>query len=267
VERRLIRISDIRSDTEHYQRPVNNRIVNEITDNFSTDLFGIPCVNQRPDGKLYLVDGQHRIAAATRKFGPDHVVECEVLHLRGPREEARIFRLRNLVRCSPTKQVLFKGALTERDPVALEIRDILREYGLTIHLEGRVAPTKDHITNTGGMETVRARYGAQGLRKTLDLVTTCWRGQGYATSSQVLVGVAEFLKRCSDQTAFRYDRVTTIFRGIPLDTVRARAQSLRMKEPITFSAAIASAMVCLHNENAGRGRSKLSWGVKTEASP
>ena len=71
-----------------YQRPVSQRDVDELAENWQPDLFEPPVVSHR-DGKLFLVDGQRRIAALRqRNHGGDVTVLCRVFEDLTYEEEA-----------------------------------------------------------------------------------------------------------------------------------------------------------------------------------
>ena len=77
-------------------------------------------VARRSDGKLYVVDGQHRLAAAKLR-GDIWQLPCVVTHFDSAADEAASFVALNQQRRPLTQVELFKAALSAGDEEALTI--------------------------------------------------------------------------------------------------------------------------------------------------
>lgn len=72
-----------------YARDLDAAWVDEIYSNWDDDLFTAPTVGHREDGTYWIIDGQHRLAAA-RKRGFTHV-SARVVMSDGAAREAWLF--------------------------------------------------------------------------------------------------------------------------------------------------------------------------------
>jgi hypothetical protein len=86
-------VSSLRVDDTYQDRPREKMIV-QIVQNFTPALLGIALVSERPDGSLYIVDGETRRQALLQRGGPD-TMRCQVFKTSGCTEEALFFSLVN----------------------------------------------------------------------------------------------------------------------------------------------------------------------------
>lgn len=77
-----------------YQRSIDNagsrRLIASIAASFDWRLFSSLIVSARPDGSRFIIDGQHRWAAAMRRGDLTHLPCCSFSY-RTPEDEARMF--------------------------------------------------------------------------------------------------------------------------------------------------------------------------------
>jgi len=127
-------IEEVRIDQLHtdvYQRILNMDKVNKLAANWDPLAVGFLIVSRRPNGDLYVVDGQHRAAAALR-FG--HVtMEAQVFEGLSLQQEAKL-RIATNDRKSEVIWERFKARLVAEDPVAEGIRDVIESVGGNIRL-------------------------------------------------------------------------------------------------------------------------------------
>lgn len=126
----LVRVGDLRVD-HTYQRPCDGR-EKGMADSFERHRIGVPCVSRRRDGSMWIIDGQHRIAAMRLLGLDDEQVMVEMYHGLTLQQEAHLFNKKN----EGAKRVhaldRFRAELVERDPVALDIQSILAKQSLSI---------------------------------------------------------------------------------------------------------------------------------------
>src|SRR5215207_5046070 len=162
--------------SEKAQRESSARKVEQITDNFQAMGFGVPLVNRRPSGELFILDGQHRVQAA-KALGHTQVV-CEVADGLTLEEEADLFLLRNnnLEVYAVHK---FNIGVTAGHTPQVEISNTLDKLGMKVAFKA----TQDHIkvacvdilyriyeragleVLSDALETAHEAYGQKGLKR------------------------------------------------------------------------------------------------------
>lgn len=183
--RRLL-VEELRVDSD-YQRPQNKPQITRITQGFDPRQFGILEVSKRPGGWYAVFDGQHRLAAA-RQLGLKDVL-CLVHENLTPRDESYLFARLQLDRKTLRPFDRFRAQLFARDPQALEIDQIARDYGFRI-VSGNTGPYS--ISAVTSLEAIYRRGGGPLLRDVLGMIVELWEGDSGATTGQFLVGVSTF---------------------------------------------------------------------------
>jgi hypothetical protein len=125
----------------------------------------VPALVRRParDGGLYVVDGQHRLAAAVMR-GDIPQLPCVVSHFDSAEQEAAAFVALNQQRRPLNALDLFKAALPPATWKRLQIKLCLDEAGLQLskHTNNQLMKA-GHIGNIGGLQRCERIYGIQVL--------------------------------------------------------------------------------------------------------
>lgn len=112
------------------QRTLNQPWVDTLTKDFNPDVMGMIHVSKR-DGWYYVVDGQHRRAAAIQWLGSDQQVQCHIYENLTTADEAALFLKLNAVKAqSPMSK--YKVALTAGSPIETDVDRIARSLDLVI---------------------------------------------------------------------------------------------------------------------------------------
>ena len=96
---------------------------------FSWKRFGVLCVSRRPDGTLWLFDGQHRHGAAMRRSDVTHL-PCIVFRHAAVKDEARGFLDVNTTRATVGAYDKFRALVVARDPTALWVVELGARLGI-----------------------------------------------------------------------------------------------------------------------------------------
>lgn len=176
-----------------YQRSLGSeqsqQLVRGIAQHWNWDLCQPLVVARRPDGKLYVIDGQHRLAAA-RLRGDIPQLPAVVVQYDSVEDEAASFVLLNQQRKPLTKLDLFKAAVASGDTTASAIVLAMNEDGISIAPHSNYTAWKPGmVSNIGGIEA-------------------CWRGRGAVLTRQALLALAQGF----EGQVLRY--AGTIFPGI-----------------------------------------------------
>ncbi len=115
-------------DHDAYQRQANSGKVNEIAKNWSWLACGAITVARRPDGQLWVVEGQYRVLAA-RKREDIEKLSCLVFDVADIKVEAKAFLTVNSLRKNPTVVEKFKGMVTAEMDEAVFVEGLLEELG------------------------------------------------------------------------------------------------------------------------------------------
>lgn len=153
--------------TDHQvQRQLNEARVVEMAADFRPHSMGLVTASRRMDGRLYLLDGQHRIAAA-RRANYDDLVAARVFTDLTLQEEAGLFLTLNKTRAVSTIE-RFKVRVTLGDRIAVNINKILKAYGL--HVNFAAANTPNTISSIVTLEKVYRGAGVRDEGDHADLV-------------------------------------------------------------------------------------------------
>lgn len=104
----LLRKGDIKIPTE-YQRLLDRHRARRIADKFDWFLFGVLKVSYR-NGEYFVVDGQHRLYAATLRDDID-TVPAILFDFNGPEHEAQVFVMEQVMRKGLVTQDIHKAEL------------------------------------------------------------------------------------------------------------------------------------------------------------
>jgi hypothetical protein len=213
-----------------YQRSLNKERVQRIVKSFNPRQFGYLKVSRR-GGNYYVIDGQHRLAAANILGYTS--LPCNVCEGLDQRTEADDFRVQqdNMSRIHTRDQ--FRAAVTANDEESVNIAKIAAKHGYTLQGFGIDARNSDCISSIGTLQRI-ARDSAEGLKildLTLNLIRLTWGGQSKAALGFVIGGTAAFVKRFASKD-FIWDNFVKQLSG-ELMTVIANYEAERYDHHIT----------------------------------
>lgn len=231
------------------QRDFRPARANALAADFQLEAFGIPCLSHR-DGHYYIVDGQHRIAAAKIfGFGEDQF-QCEVYEGLTPEEEAELFLERNnTLTVSPFDK--FRAAVHAQRPQELAIYNVVTSLGMTLIGNRTRGRSENAIGAVVALVHIHNRIGTEGLRRTLVTLHKAFGGAGL--EAPLLEGLSLVLHRYNGQVDDEQmlDRLSKTSGGVngiiqPMQKLKAS-----MGQPLIQCAA--AAIVAAYNrERAGK---------------
>jgi hypothetical protein len=147
-------------------------------------------VARRSDGGLYVVDGQHRLAAAKLR-GDIWQLPCVVASYQDAAEEAAAFVAINQSRRPLSRMQIFKAALAAGDEEAQKIQAALDENGLWIGTSPDLSVQKPGaLTCLRGLEDCLRSYGIDTLAAALDVLAQSFKGEVLRYSGTIFPGIA-----------------------------------------------------------------------------
>ena len=175
-------------DTD-YQREGNGAKILEIASKWSWLAFGALIVARR-EGKLWVVDGQHRMLAAMKR-SDIKTLPCVVFRSKGQSREARGFYDSNSNRKPVSAISKFRALVVAGDETALFVKGILDERGIIVGKES----DHPHVLRCIHRAQVLARIDKDAFTEVLDfIVKLC--GNTTGIHEQLLGGIYYMHKNC-----------------------------------------------------------------------
>src|SRR5262245_16085781 len=177
--RQWLRVSSILVDPD-VQRSLRTPWAREIAANFDPDRIRVIVVSHRADGKYYVIDGQHRLAALKLMEYGEQLVDCAVFDRRNmadaevKKEDARLFlELNRVLKQTPLEA--FQKAVVAEDPKAIAINRVVMQANLFVSntgAQGSVACVAALERVYGGLGT--GRNTPEVLLSALDTIVKAW---------------------------------------------------------------------------------------------
>lgn len=208
-------------------------------------------VSRRIDGKLYVVDGQHRLGAA-RLRGDIWQLPCVVRAFESAEQEAAAFVALNQERRPLSKLQIFKAAIAAGDFEAAQIVASVEAAGLSIASTTNLETCPPGaLSNIGGLQNCYRVYGVQVLDATLALIATAYPGQALRYAGTIFPGIValvagEIEARAADP---RLDAIgALVAQRSQIDWVRAVQTIIAEHPSITRKAAATAAFTTAWHE-------------------
>jgi hypothetical protein len=248
--RRWVPISDMEV-SPMAQREYKQWRVDHLLAIFDPEQIGTPVVNHR-DGKFFLIDGQHRVAAMKAVGWGDQSVECEVYDGLSEAEEAEMFLKRNDTLAVTAFDKFRIGVRAGRHP-EVDVDRIIRSQGLRVARSGPGA-----IKAPATLVKVYSAHGGAVLTAALGVAHAAYGDLGL--ESRVVHGLSLMLSRYNDGLV-DLERLATQLGGIHLgvDGLIQAAWKIREKSGTAFTVAIAAAAVDAYNQGLASRKRLTSW--------
>lgn len=156
-----------------YQRPLNDGKRLRIASNFNWAAFGVLLCARRPDGSLWVMDGQHRLSAAKSRSDVEQV-PCIVFEFGGNiMDEATDFLVANKDRKPLTGFDSFRAMIVAGDPISLQVQEL-------VHASGRII---DDVNPAESVKCVKSMYtcvqaNAGAMRRIWPVIVELCTGRG-----------------------------------------------------------------------------------------
>lgn len=180
-----------------YQRGLDNHRVREIADSFDECIANEPKVSAR-DGKYYVFDGQHTIAA--RKFlndGLDLPILCKVYTGLTAEDEAALFAQQTGFSAKVYPGAKVRALVFAGDPDAIAFLEVTEEAGF--HLSFNQSRGLKRI---GCVATAYAEFravGAEIYSEALRVIMAAWGGHKDSLRAETIQGITRFIKLYYDE--------------------------------------------------------------------
>lgn len=256
---RMVPLAELNIDPE-YQRRMEPGWVKAHIASFDPEMLGYILVNKRSNGKLYVVDGQHRVELMRAVGWGDQNVHAELYDGLTQKQEAELFLARN-DRKAVRPFDKFRARITEGDPVACDIERIVTAHGLALSdqaANGHVVAVAalEHVYKGGGIAS--QKEGVRALSDALRAAIKAWGDQPSSVSGKIIQSLGLVQLRYNgtiDQKAF-VDKLAPFPGGAPGLLGKGKAMQEVRGRPLHHC--IASIIVDVYNK--GRRTGKLdAW--------
>jgi hypothetical protein len=190
-QERMIRVGDLRID-QHYQRNLKDGWARAIADNWDQFLYDPMDVSLREDGSMYVMDGQHRLAALRMLGYEDQMVVCRVFTGLTLAMEARRFNTQGN-RKPLNAQEQFRSRLFEGQAAELAVDQCIRMAGFLLNYSGSET-ANGRVVCVGSLLSVYRSGGADHLLDSLNVIAAGF-GRENGPSAKTVSGISAFLRK------------------------------------------------------------------------
>jgi hypothetical protein len=258
-EERTIDITKIEVDYS-YQRKLNVMRAKRISEDFIGIIQNNPIVNQRADGKYYVINGQHTVESL-KQLGYN-TVKCRICVPRlTVEQESKLFLFANKDIKATTTAEKLKSRYFHSDPDLIKIDEIVNRNGFTVDWENKNKKCDNVIHAVTKIVEIHEK-GNCILERTLRIIGKCFKGENYkvdidALNNRFIDGMAMFIERyydIIDRESF-LERLTKISPA----SIFQRADKLRVNNITrTTGGSVCRALIDIYNQGRRKNRIEIS---------
>lgn len=183
--------------SQDYQRDIDQKEVAYIVSNFDPHQFGIIKVSFR-DGKYYVYDGQHRIAAfKVLNNNQDGFVKCEVHYGLTYEDEARYFAEQYLGAKKVNIVYRWRALYEAKEEPVYTIVNAVRAIGIDVKFTKSKLPNR--IVAFKQLNDMWNKIGSEETLRILTLLKKSWESDVNTFDGNILMGMREFFLAYSDE--------------------------------------------------------------------
>lgn len=228
-----------------YQRDLNNNKVSKIVREWNPYLVNAVKVSFR-DGRMYVFDGQHTVAAVKAKKGHDCMVDCKVFYGLTRLDEMELFIQQNGAATAVATREKFRALYNNGDP---DIRGMVKACERAgLDCDFKTSQARNRILAVGALFKAYKTLSENEFVDMLKIIKEAWGGAPESLTSEIITGMTRFY------LAYRGDfsrkrLVTRLSKSSPIAIVR--------DGKVTASAGTtryARVILGIYNQNASAGR-------------
>lgn len=256
---RWIPIADVEVDMDA-QRPLGMAWVKAHEADFDPEQIGYVVVNRRSNGKVYVIDGQHRLALLRQVGWGDQQVQCEYFEGLTQAEEAELFLARNDRKAVQTF-AKFRVAVTAKDETACDIDRIVRFQNLVVadqEKEGHIVAVKA-LSRVHGGAGINVKDGPAALARTLKTIQKAWGRAPSSFNGKIIEGIG--LMQLRYNGGIEQDALANKLAPFPGGAagLLGKAKSLRELRGHPLHSCVASILVDVYNKGRRSGKLEDWW--------
>lgn len=239
-----------------YQRPVDEKEVDRLIRDWDERLLDPVIVSFR-DGKFYVIDGQHRIAAMRKmNNGGEVMAVCKVYSGLTYEQEADLcYKLDKAKRRLSLSQSTNALAESGTDAEITEIKYLVEHCGFVWAL-GKSRGKTGEIVSTRALMNAYRLLGRETFTRFLTLLQNTWEGDPRSLTAAIISGTALFVK--TYETEMNDHTFLSRLSAVDPDEINRRGRA----DFSTGNVALRFARVILEKYNGQRGGKKLPYRFK-----
>ena len=178
---------------EPYQRPINEKRIKELMDNFIIHAFEPLHVSSRND-TYYVFDGQHRLEVVLRiNKGKDCLIPCMVHYGLEYEDEAKLLtefdEYKRKISCNDK----YKAKYEAKDPFTINLKEIIDSTGLQLSFDNK--KSNNVIVATSKISSIyKKTNNNDDFKRYLNLLKNTWNGEETSLNNKNLGAVFCFFK-------------------------------------------------------------------------
>lgn len=200
-EKEIVQMMDLNTkdliSNQPYQRNLDQKRISYIVSNFDPHKFGVIKVSFR-DGKYYVYDGQHRIAALkVLHNNMDGVVKCEVHNGLAYEDEAKYFAEQYLGSKNVNIVYRWRALYEAKEEPVYSIVNSVRALGIDVKFTK--VKSANRIIAFKQLNDIWVKLGADKTLKILTLLKKAWETDENAFDGNIILGMREFFCTYMDE--------------------------------------------------------------------
>lgn len=245
---RSVNIKDM-AVSEMAQRDLREPFVDDILADWHPEQVGYLDVSLR-DGKYWIVDGQHRHAALTRKFPDGALIMVRVYTGLSEQDEAELFlKLNHKLNVSAMDK--FDVSVVAGRAVETDVNRIVKSHNMVVGRNDKPG----HLQAVGTLVRIYVDHGPKVLDRTLGVLIPSFGDTNLFAG--LLSGMGSVLARYPEIDEERLVSKLSTLRG-GMSAVRTRSEVLHKQTGRPKTQCVASVIVDIYNS--GKGGKKLpTW--------
>jgi hypothetical protein len=190
-----VSVDDLLVDGD-YQRSIESdpsrRLIASIAAHWDWRLCMPLAVSRRNEGR-FVIDGQHRLAAAKMRSDIQHL-PCCIASYEGAADEAAMFVAANRARRAISRLDDFHAALIAGDEDAIEVSRVVQASGLKVSRQtASQSWLPGEVAFTGSIAKVMGRHGEDLVLEALAAISNAFKNQVLSNGASVFLGVTRIL--------------------------------------------------------------------------
>jgi len=181
-----------------YQRVLLSARVKQIVSKFNPYLVNAIKVSCRADGKYYVFDGQHTLAALKLKNGnQDTIVECKVYYDLPYEDECILFAEQTGISKKVEINAKFKALYQAGDKDIVGLHDLLKSIGIELGLSNSKGVNRIVCLST--MSKIYKKLSAKEFADMLIIIRDAWGGIAESYNREIIEGMYLFYVNYKNQ--------------------------------------------------------------------
>jgi hypothetical protein len=229
-----------------YQRPLKPGHIRKIEREFDAWAVGILLVSQRKDGKLYVIDGWHRVEVMKRLGIPRAL--CLIFDGLDNKREAQLFdRYNNAKKPAPLE--LFRARLEAEDEDTVALNQVILDMGYYVDVKNSESYGGKAIHAIRALEEIFRSHGERMVREVLGIISRIWGGtedEHRAITGDFMRGLHVFIRTYEKE----YDKARLIKRLTEEGFVNLNRRAGALKQAggmVSRGVAVATAILYVYN--------------------